>query len=512
MSVARRWVSGSLANGVRIGVALVVQLASVPIFLSFWSPAQYGVWLVVAGLAPFLTALDLGHQNYLTYAFIDARSDRELGRLFSSSMAAGLVIGLIGIALTLGLVWSGGLNLMLDGVAPALANQAGTLLILQSVVWLFVGSLGGLLVRAMYRIDQYPRTAWWGVASTIVLGAAPVAAVLMGGDLLAAGVWLAAATVVFHVPMLADFARLWLRGGERTEPPDLGLAARNALVSLGITARDLLTQFRQQGVRLALAPAVGVVPMTAFATTRTGANVAVQGLTSMTGPLEPELLGFIRERDQHRLDVAMAVNWILLAALVGPGLIVAQIVMPQAFDVWTRGQIVFDPVLFALLSASVLAFAYAQTGSTIVRGANLVGVQLAASVLAAGVILGGIILTAPALGLRGAAGSLLAAEVCVAAIHQVAAGRRLAGVGLRWPRRLARLALWMTLVDVAALLAMGWAPSRVGPIATGAAVVHVGLCVLIYRALPEMARDRIERPLARRFGTAKGVLSAWGRS
>ncbi|PHY12372.1 hypothetical protein CSW58_13095 [Caulobacter sp. B11] len=337
-----------------------------PIFLTYWSPAEYGVWLVVSSLMPYLTAFDVGHQSYLSYEFIKARDNDQLGRLLSSSLVAGGLMGAFALLATLIMVRTGAVEALLGQVNPELAGQAERLLVVQGVVWLVSGTCGGLLGRAIVRLGHYPRTAWWGVASTIVTSIAPLIGVALGGNILVAGLWLAGGTLAINTPLLADFIRVWRRDGARFPPPDLGLAARNAFLSLGVTGRDILNQVRQQGIRLVLAPAVGVAQMTAFSTTRTGANVALQGLSSIMGPFEPELLRFLRDRDQVRVEVALSVTWALVVYLIAPSLVAAQIIMPWVFEAWTRGRIAFDPLLFAILSASVAVFAYAQTAATIV--------------------------------------------------------------------------------------------------------------------------------------------------
>ncbi|MES2859975.1 MAG: hypothetical protein V4701_00795 [Pseudomonadota bacterium] len=491
MSAARRWMSGGLASGTRMGVGAATQLASVPIFLSCWSPSQYGAWLIVLGLGPLLTAIDVGHQNYLAYAFMNAPDEASLGRVLASSLIAGTVIGILGVVAATGLVWSGAVAFMLKGAEAAVVEQAQTLVVLQSVIWLLVGSFGGLLTRAMARIGQFPRAAWWGVVEAVGTGVAPAVAVLMGGDLMAAGLALAAATVIVNAPMLGDFARLWSAVPERVGRPDLRLAARNAGVSLGIAARDLSAQMRQQGVRLVLAPMVGLSQMTAFATTRTGANIAVQGLNAVLWPLEPELLRFVRERDAERVEAALAVNWGLLMVVVVPTLMAVQFVAAPAFAMWTRGQVPFDPVLFALLSATVAVFAFAQTATLVVRGANRVRVQMATSLLSTAVVLIGIAVTATSVGIRGAAVALIAGEVCVAVIYQDVARRWITAAVLCWPAALARPAILATVSLVAALLAIGWAPEFGAVIAAVAGAVHIGLCLAFYRALPALARERI---------------------
>jgi O-antigen/teichoic acid export membrane protein len=502
MSVTRRWVLGSLANWARIGIGTLVQLASVPIFLTYWTPAEYGVWLVISSLTPYLTAIDMGHQNYLAYEFIKAKDNEKLARLFTSSLAAGLVMGVLAIFVTACLVWTGAISGLLGRADATLASQAGLVLILQSIAWLITGSCGGLLGRAIVRLGHYPRTAWWGVIVAIVTGVAPLIGVALHGDVLSAGLWLVGATLLINIPLLIDFMRVWLRDAS-FPAPDLKLALRNALMSLGVTGRDFLNQLRQQGIRLILAPVVGVAQMTAFSTTRTGANVALQGLNSIMGPFEPELLGFLRNRDQLRVETALSVTWALVVYLIGPGLVAAQLAMPLLFETWTRGRIALDPLLFAILSASVAVFAYAQTATTVVRGNNMVRVQLIVSIVTAAATLLGLYLMVKPLGLRGAGLALLLAEICSCVIYQAIAADWMNKNDLKWPSTLARAAALGTLSSIGVILLAGWLPQHAIAITLAFLLVHATVSIAFYLAMPLMARDRINKPFGR-------IASAFG--
>ena len=80
---------------------------------------------------------------------------------------------------------------------------------------------------------------------------------------------------------------------------------------------------------------------------------------------------------------------------------------------WTRGKVQFDPVLFALFSAGVLLFAFAQPTISVLQSLNRVTPQVVVSVVATTAALTGTLIFAPAMGVRGAAGSLLAGEFLV---------------------------------------------------------------------------------------------------
>ena len=100
---------------------------------------------------------------------------------------------------------------------------------------------------------------------------------------------------------------------------------------------------RQQGVRLVLAPLAGPVALAAFSTMRTGANVALQGLNTIVNPILPDLMRFLHDRDQPRSEAAFSTIWVVVVALMAPGVVILQLIMEPLFVFWTQGKIALIP-------------------------------------------------------------------------------------------------------------------------------------------------------------------------
>ena len=175
--------------------------------------------------------------------------------------------------------------------------------------------------------------------------------------------------------------------------------------------QSLLEMARQQGSRIILAPLAGVADMAAFATMRTGANFALQGLNTITGPVMPELMRFLATRDQPRAESTFAIVWLMLCAVLSPAIVVVQWLAPALFPLWTHGKIAFDPWLFGMLSLGVAVLALAQPAAAVLQGNNILRAQLGISMVATTVAVGGMVWLVPHMGVRGAGLALLAAEL-----------------------------------------------------------------------------------------------------
>ena len=440
MSTAARLISGSVASWAVIAVTIASQVVLVPIYLNYWSVKTYGIWLALQGIMSALSMLDLGHQNYVGYELLRLGRNNmlKLCKIFWSALIVGVMISFGQIFLTAVFSLTNILPFLIGEstvIDYDLIRSAGIALILLSVSWFLVMTVPGLIVRVLSVFGHYPRLAWWGFIYAIISAAAPLIAVVMGGDLLMASVAFTAGSLMFTCIQSVDLLRLLKREKIKFIKPSLALGYSNFLKSLPILGKSIFENVRQQGVRLVLAPLAGPIGLAAFSTMRTGANVALQGLNTIMNPLLPDLMRFLHERDQARSEAAFATIWIVVVALMAPGVVILQTFVEPFYIFWTQGKITFDPLLFATLSMGVLVYAIVQPATAVVIGNNLTRTQLVLAIIAAAIVLGVLIVLVPIIGIRGAAIALLIAEIAAAIGYKIYAERWLNQNGLRWPKQ-----------------------------------------------------------------------------
>ncbi len=487
-----------MASWSGIGVLLLTQVVLVPLYLSYWSLETYGIWLAIQALISVLTSVDFGHQEFLGFEFLRLGKDKraEIGRYLSAGILVSVGLNVAQTALIGGIIAAGALPHLLEktaGIGSRALHEAGLVLLLQGVAWFVSTSLPGLLARALAPYGYYPRMAWWGLLATVVSALVPIVAVCCGAELLATGLALTGALVVASIPQYVDMWRLLRQEGIGFGRPSLALGGQNFGHSLAVSGKGFLETARLQGVRLLLAPLAGVASLAAFATMRTGANVALQGLNSITSPMLPDFMRFLHQRDQARSEAAFGVVWILVVSVMTPAVVLLQACIEPLYLLWTRGRIVFDPVLFALLSLGVLVHALAQPAISIVRGNNLLRPQLALSALAAAVVVGGLYVLVPLAGILGAGIALLAAEIVATAGYRLVAQRWLRQHQLAWPQRAAGVAAASLWIAAAGMAAMLWLPQAKW-LALPATLLLLGWNSWRYwQALPEFATGQAKR-------------------
>lgn len=500
MSVAVRIISGSAAAWSRIAVTMLSQIALVPLFLHYWSPEIYGVWLAIQALIVIMTMLDLGHQTYIGYELLRyARKDMlTFCKYLWSAVMMGVCIALFQILLIVVFIYAGLIPRLVGEASTAIGHvldqniidAAGVVLLLQGLTWMITTTVSGFFVRALEPFGYYARLAWWGVFHLIITNTAPAIAVVLGADLQGAGIVMAITAILCYIPIYVDMFSLMRKEKIPFLKPSWKVGIRNVLLGTGVTGKLLLENARQQGVRLLLALVSNAVALAAFSTMRTGANVALQGLNTITNPLMPDLMRFLHSRDQMRSEAAFGTVWVVVVALIAPAVIFLQGIVEPLFYLWTNNRITFDPALFALLSLSVLIYAVSQPALAVVIGNNLMKAQLILSASSAILVVGGIFVLVPIMGITGAGVALVIAEIAASVGYIVYARRWLATQELLWPVKSFWRAALSVVIAGGAMFLMNAFPGAKWMICGGALILCGWNAFAYWKILPEVVRQR----------------------
>lgn len=502
MSATKRFLSGSAAAWAKILVTIVSQIALVPIFLSHWSIEQYGCWLVIASITGLASLFSVAHQSYLEYEFlkIGDKNPQALGLLFYSSIPFALLLCFLELVFIVVAVWFGLFNTMFDAnhtLAPSLLNEAFWSLIITSLTWLLVTSVGGIGGRLVSPFGYYPRFAWWGVTLALSTTVASVIAVYLGAGVLTTTIVASIVNCIVNVPIHLDIWRLSKLHHVLPVQPNWLMGAKAVWRSFALVLGSVIDNLRNQGIRVFLSAIVGLNQMTVFSTTRTISNVSLQGIGTVSSPAMPELMRYLRERDQMRMHSVMGFLLFLTVILLAPIMLVLQLIIPDIFLLWTRGKVPFDGVMFAIFSISLLFNAYARSASAIIQGNNLVKIQLMMSTVQGVVAIGGIVLLSNLYGIHGAATALLLAEVIGDAMVLYFATQWLSKNNMQLPIGLFVLALVSILLAGSGILMMACLPSLKVSMFLIALLLCLVVCIIFTKNLPKIALEKLQSILSK---------------
>ncbi|WP_408641480.1 lipopolysaccharide biosynthesis protein [Spirosoma telluris] len=164
----------------------------------------------------------------------------------------------------------------------------------------------------------------------------------------------------------------------------------------------------------------------------------------------PELLAFLHKGDQLRTNSTFSAIWLVILLILAPAILIIQVFAPYFFVIWTQGQIPFQPGLFALLSISVMIYAWAQPPAAVVSGNNLVKAQFIISLLSSIAVLAGIFLLTPKVGILGAGIALVIAEILSALGFLIYAKKCMEQKQMKWPGNISILSFFpIVIVSIA---------------------------------------------------------------
>ncbi|MGK2861952.1 MAG: hypothetical protein ACSLE0_08470, partial [Chitinophagaceae bacterium] len=124
------------------------------------------------------------------------------------------------------------------------------------------------------------------------------------------------------------------------------------------------------GIVLLLSALVSAVVVPAFTTLRTLANLFMQPLMLVLGPLQPELTRFHMQESGHKIEQIVYINWLVNTVMVSLPLLLLSPFIAGIYAFWIKGAITYDALMFWLLAASVLLINYGRTFVVYLTGIN----------------------------------------------------------------------------------------------------------------------------------------------
>jgi O-antigen/teichoic acid export membrane protein len=412
-TLQKRMLGGSAVGLAAYAANMAQAFLTLPLLLTAWDNATYGIWMTILSTQTLFTCLDQGHQAFLGSEFnmLVVADRHRLQEVLASALQFTLWLGCIEI-LTVSLLAAGGWLAPLTGVGTGDAARYHVDVCLAVLVadGIISGSAAGIVARLYTSFGQFVRGSIWGLVLRMVLFAVTVTTALLGGSLLAVCVTTSAFHVLLMVIIMVDLRKRtdevypWWKGGS------LRKGIKNFVTSFTLTGSNLLEQFSYNGLVLIVARQLGPAVVPVFTTLRTIANAAQQGGAILLQPLQPDLARYHVKREPAKIIACFDSYWFLLLA----GTVVIMMVVPYVETLhrfWTRGRLPFDWSLFACIGWAVLARVIQTPVQWYFSSVNALRPQVLIAALRAGLTLGAAAWLIPHWGLIGAGFALVIAEV-----------------------------------------------------------------------------------------------------
>jgi O-antigen/teichoic acid export membrane protein len=352
--VGKRVLTGFLANMLSQGGSIILQLVSIPIFLSYWSNAIYGSWLICFTLPALLSFGDLGLSTSAGNAMIHATALGRLPeaiRLFQSVL---LAIGCIGIAM---LIITVGVVTFFPAVLISIEGHSThdvAMVIIFLAGYSAVSQYSGLLAVGFRSDGRYALGSILSFAVNSAENLVAIAVVIMGGKCVAVAASFFAVRALGCISLSRILALQvpWLRQGFA----DASMSALRGLArqSLAVLALPIAQTTMLQGVVLMVGSLLSPASVTIFVTVRTAARMGFQGALLVNHALMPEFAAVGARDDALQRSQLVVANFLGIALALVPVALILLTFGPSLIGLWTHGHVVPDRSLVAGLVAVMI--------------------------------------------------------------------------------------------------------------------------------------------------------------
>ncbi len=412
---AGRIARGLAANIGGMGITLVIQLVSVPVFLAAWGVPTYGEWLVLSAVPTYVALSDLSFSSVAGNSMVmlvaeGKRTDAvTLGRRLWSIVTVMTGIAVLA-AVTIALVFGGAF-----GSGAAIRASEAQIVLVALFLQVAVGNQYGVL-DAWYRAGgRYPLGATVRQLGRLLEFGALMGAVLLGAPPSTAAIAFLAGSVAGFVVSFVVLRRTVPWSTFRPERPHLQTFRELLAPGVAFMAFPIGNALSLQGFTIVIGATLGAPAVVVFSTTRTITRVALQAMGSINSAIWPELS---RSVGSGRLDEARAIlRRSVQLALVGSLSLVLGLALFGVAIIrwWTHGLVDSPPLLLFILVLVIVANSTWYTLSAVLAATNrhrrLAVVYLSGTTAA---LLGAVPLGS-AFGLAGAAMALLAIDMAMVA-------------------------------------------------------------------------------------------------
>ncbi|PKO76150.1 MAG: hypothetical protein CVU21_14725 [Betaproteobacteria bacterium HGW-Betaproteobacteria-15] len=324
-------------------VNIIIQLVSLPVFLSHWDLKTYGMWLTLSAIPAYLSMADIGMVSVAgtRMTILNATGDfKTSNQVFQSAQffvgMSCLIIAVIALPIIL----------MIPMPALQIPGASETLIALTLIVLISMANgLSGSVFRSTHRyalgtfLDTNTRLLEWigGLVGFFWIGTF---------FSVAAGMLLVRTLMAFTLAFISTKGISHLKWG--TKQASLNEVKKMINPSLGYMSFPISNALSFQGFTLLAAATLGPVAVAIFNIYRTVARVVVQITSVFSHALSPELsrlYGNGSHVEFRKLASRSTVIGLGGALLFSTAIFFAS---PFLLEFWTKGKVSFIPGLMAL--------------------------------------------------------------------------------------------------------------------------------------------------------------------
>ena len=340
----KRILAGIGANSLGMAVNIGMQLASLPLYLHFWTAEKYGIWLMLTAVPSYLSMADVGMvtatANKMTMA-IGRNDHAAANRIFQTTQQfMSLMCGIISVTLIPCILFIPVTRFIDTSERVALAALC------VGVLFALFGGLSDAVFKATERYalgtligDSVRFCEWLGFICGLVLFGSFVGVAVSGLFMRVAGTF-----VAMFLTRARRHGLSW--GIEQSDHTELRLTLRSAVL---FRAFPISNAISLQGVTLLVGITLGPATVAIFNTYRTISRIAVQVSAIMSHALWPEFSRLYGMGANSKIEqVYRRANLVGFAQAVMLSVVI-YLLSPIMLHFWTHDKIAFNADLMAVI-------------------------------------------------------------------------------------------------------------------------------------------------------------------
>jgi O-antigen/teichoic acid export membrane protein len=339
MSIARRLISGTMANSAGIAMNAVLQVLTVPLLVSAWGQDRFGLWIILTTIPTYFALTDLGFVQAAT-------SDMTINYARGDKKAA---------LATFQSIW-----LLFAGSSLIIMCAASSLFVAQAVVaeaaqpWIVQNAAVVVLLICYSALSLLSRVTVAGFRSTgnyaigslaydslvLLEGLAGLVAAYSGGDFIPVVLTFIAMRMASMVVLYAFLRRRvpWLRYGlEHASRAEL---KRLLGPALGAMAIPVALAINLQGVVLVIGAVLSPAAVALYTPVRTASRLIVQVVGVLNRATMPEIGRAAGENAEAAMKKLIRLNFLTVLCVLLPGGLAFALFGQDLVRLWSGGHIV----------------------------------------------------------------------------------------------------------------------------------------------------------------------------
>lgn len=354
-------------------IAIVMQLISVPICLSYWGKSGYGAWLALSAAYTIMRTIDGGFTAFVgnKLNILYHKDINEMRRVLSSAILGVLILGVIQIIVLLILYWTNSMSLIIktDGMSIT-PKQTLIGLIIMSITWIMTGSYIGILHRFLIPVGMLYQLLWWMMALQVTQYVFLIISAYFQVSILTAAIFFAVVQSCVYISSAFYIKRRLPEYFPWVKNPKFSIAFREIGASIPMSLNGVMQQGGSSALIVLVSGLVNVGAVPVYATLRTLTNLGTTVANMVTAPLLPDIVRFHSTNNWERLLIIHRAHLILITLVINIPLMICYPFANDIFSLWTKHKLVLDYMLLSFLLASVIIFSLNSLLNTFLTGLN----------------------------------------------------------------------------------------------------------------------------------------------